>query len=190
MAVLDDAGGPLRRAEILERARSRVRFTAAELALAPSGSGGEHHATFVDQCWHWALTNLKRRGAVEKPAHGWWASVAAAAGPERLAPPVSTRRLEQLRSMSYASYLRTPEWRQTRQQAIARAGGRCQLEAAHTGELHVHHSSYRRGEETTADVLVVCESCHDRHHAEHGRPGPAVAPSRPRRGLLRAMLGG
>jgi hypothetical protein len=182
LAVLHERGERVRRQDVLRDARARAAFSQEELALAPTAGGQAHHASLVDEYLHWSLTNLKRRGEVENPERGWWSSVTVPRGPEPLAPPVSARRLEQLHAMPYQAYLRTTEWRRTREAAIALAGGRCQLEAAHDGTLHVHHSDYaRRGAETTADLLVLCEGCHRRHHQEHGRPGPAarVAASAP-----------
>ena len=173
--MLCERGERVRRQDVLRAARARAAFSDQELALPPTAGGHAHHASLVDECLHWSLTNLKRRGEVDNPARGWWSSVVAPRGPETLAPAVSARRLEQLRAMPYAAYLRTTEWRRTREAAIALAGGRCQLEAAHDGTLHVHHSDYaRRGAETTADLLVLCEDCHRRHHREHGRPGAAA----------------
>jgi hypothetical protein len=39
----------------------------------------------------------------------------------------SADRLAELRSMPYREYLKTPEWRSRRGEALARAGNRCQI---------------------------------------------------------------
>lgn len=84
-------------------------------------------------------------------------------------PPPETNadeRAAELRAMPYGDYLRTPEWRERRQNAIDLAGGRCRL--CNTDErLHVHHRTYeRRGCEHPDDLTVLCEDCHALFH-EH-----------------------
>lgn len=54
---------------------------------------------------------------------------------------------------------------------IKRAGGRCEMVIGEfrcptTEKLTVHHKTYSRlGKELPIDVVVLCKSCHDRHHA-------------------------
>lgn len=75
-------------------------------------------------------------------------------------------RLEELRSMPYREYLRTPEWRERRLTALARAEHRCEVCNA-TSNLEAHHRTYaRRGEEQDSDLTVLCRSCHGLFH-EH-----------------------
>jgi hypothetical protein len=71
---------------------------------------------------------------------------------------------ENLKTMAYKSYLRTPHWRSVRQSAIERHGNKCQI--CNSGKkLEVHHRTYqRRGEELPEDVVVLCDSCHDIFH--------------------------
>jgi 5-methylcytosine-specific restriction endonuclease McrA len=84
------------------------------------------------------------------------------------------RRYAELVTMPYRQYLLTPEWQATRQDALKRAGYRCQLCARRSG-LQVHHRTYvRRGRETRNDVIVLCGGCHGAFHkastlAEGGR---------------------
>jgi 5-methylcytosine-specific restriction endonuclease McrA len=67
--------------------------------------------------------------------------------------------------MSYSDYLRTPEWQRTRAAALTIAGYRCALDATHTDGLEVHHNTYERlGAELAGDLVVLCRSCHARHH--------------------------
>lgn len=74
-------------------------------------------------------------------------------------------RLVQLRAMPYRDYLFTREWRQTRRGALHRARWRCEECHTKTKTLHVHHLDYRhRGHEWPADLVVLCEDCHGRHH--------------------------
>jgi hypothetical protein len=76
-------------------------------------------------------------------------------------------RLEELRSMPYRAYLRTPEWQDRREAALVRARWRCQLCNANDVRLDVHHRSYeRRGEERDDDLTVLCAWCHSHFH-EH-----------------------
>jgi 5-methylcytosine-specific restriction endonuclease McrA len=83
-------------------------------------------------------------------------------------------RQNELRRMPYADYLQTPEWRETRQGALKRAGFKCQTCAA-GGQMHVHHRTYaRRGCEHNSDLIVLCAGCHQLFHdngklAENGR---------------------
>ncbi len=63
--------------------------------------------------------------------------------------------------MSYAEYLASPHWLETRAAAIARAGGRCALCPREGVPLEVHHRSYERlGEELPEDLTVLCGLCH------------------------------
>lgn len=76
-------------------------------------------------------------------------------------------REEELRSMTYYEYLKTPEWRDKRAAAIHRAAYRCQLCNAHGNDvvLQAHHRSYETlGQELSNDLVVLCKPCHARHH--------------------------
>lgn len=77
-------------------------------------------------------------------------------------------RLRELQYMPYAEYLRTPEWRATRDEAVKRARGCCQT-CSSTDRLNVHHRTYlRRGHEYLSDLIVLCEPCHKIFH-DNGR---------------------
>jgi uncharacterized protein YlaI len=73
-------------------------------------------------------------------------------------------RIEELRSMPYDQYLKTPEWRAKREEALERDGYRCRL-CDSDERLHVHHRTYaRRGNEDIEDLTTLCEECHERFH--------------------------
>jgi len=73
-------------------------------------------------------------------------------------------RLQELRTMPYSEYLQTPEWKETRKKALKRAGFKCQL-CNSAESLNVHHRTYeRRGEEAYQDLIVLCKTCHSKHH--------------------------
>lgn len=64
----------------------------------------------------------------------------------------------------YQAYLRSPEWQERRQVALARAGHRCQL-CYSAKRLEVHHRTYERiGNEDLTDLITLCRACHQRHH--------------------------
>jgi hypothetical protein len=71
-----------------------------------------------------------------------------------------------LQTMSYAEYLRTPEWDEKRRAAYRKADYRCQLCDASGTELHAHHRSYARRarEREEGDLIVLCANCHKRVH--------------------------
>lgn len=72
--------------------------------------------------------------------------------------------VQRLRALPYTQYLRTTHWHTVRREAIQRAEGRCQL-CDSTELLQVHHRTYARvGTERPTDVIVLCDSCHKRHH--------------------------
>lgn len=68
----------------------------------------------------------------------------------------------------YVAYLAAPDWRERRNQAMERAGGRCEICARPA--VDVHHRTYRNvGAEPPQDLLAVCRSCHS---VIHGHTGP------------------
>jgi hypothetical protein len=79
-------------------------------------------------------------------------------------PRITPERLTALRKMPYFDYLRTREWRMTRDRALSVARytcGRCQAKR----ELQVHHRSYANlGAELDSDLEVLCRGCHLGHH--------------------------
>jgi hypothetical protein len=81
-------------------------------------------------------------------------------------PPIDPVRAVALNRMPYDEYLRTPEWRDRRRQAINAAENRCQHCRRRGRPLQVHHLTYkRRGHEHPDDLEVLCEVC---HRAVHG----------------------
>jgi restriction endonuclease Mrr len=171
--ALRTLGGDARREAILERALADGDFSLRELAAPPPEAAGEKYARLVDHDLSWALTNLKRDGLVENPQWGSWRLTSAALLPLEPAVdgPVAAERLAELRAMPYRLYLRTPEWRRTRAAALVRADNACSLDVTHTDSLEVHHRTYERlGAELVTDLVVLCHSCHELHHIEHGPP--------------------
>ena|SRR5271167_3798758 len=79
------------------------------------------------------------------------------------------QRVQDLRTMPYLDYLRTPEWEARRQQVLERDGHRCRV-CNGTEQLNVHHRTYeRRGDEDLNDLTTLCRSCHEYfHHREKG----------------------
>jgi hypothetical protein len=125
------------------------------------------YSRLVDHDLSWALSDLKRGGLLENPGPSTWRLTATALlGPETAVDdPAIGPRLRELREMPYPEYLRTPEWRKTRAAALTRAGHRCSLDATHTEALEVHHNTYERlGAELASDLVVLCRTCHRRHH--------------------------
>jgi restriction endonuclease Mrr len=173
LAALRAFDGEAQRDEIHRRALADGGFTEREHAAPAPEAAGERYASAVEHALAWALTNLRRDGLVERPRRGVWRLAGAAREPavplvDEPAPP---DRLAQLRTMPYAKYLRTSEWRKVRAAALLRAGNACALDMTHTEHLEVHHRTYeRRGAELPTDIIVLCRECHRRHH--DGRPEP------------------
>ena len=67
-------------------------------------------------------------------------------------------------STTYTNYMRSITWRIKRQMAFAYYGKTCVLCGA-TSRLQVHHRTYKRlGHERLTDLIVLCGTCHKRHH--------------------------
>lgn len=89
---------------------------------------------------------------------------------------VPEHRSAELRAMPYAAYLRTPEWRHIREVALIDSRRRCRLCGKGDRPLEVHHNTYPdRGAEELADLVVLCDECHDRHHHAVSDPGRVEA---------------
>lgn len=72
--------------------------------------------------------------------------------------------------MNYKLYLKSDEWKRTRRWALDRAGNKCQL-CKSGDKLNVHHNDYSRlGKEEPADIIVLCERCHRKHHDKVNKP--------------------
>lgn len=66
----------------------------------------------------------------------------------------------------YNRYLSSARWRKKRDQALYRAGNKCERCGAPQWmckELHVHHKTYERFmHEQLEDLVVLCPTCHSR----------------------------
>lgn len=68
------------------------------------------------------------------------------------------------RLIRYSEYLTTGHWVGIRSLALRRAGHKCQL-CSSREKLQVHHNNYSRlWCERPEDVIVLCDSCHEKHH--------------------------
>ncbi len=66
----------------------------------------------------------------------------------------------------YQAYLNSPAWRKTRNDALRRAGYKCERCGVRR-DFNVHHRSYARlGNEVPADLEVLCFTCHNGHHQQ------------------------
>jgi 5-methylcytosine-specific restriction endonuclease McrA len=69
---------------------------------------------------------------------------------------------------AYQEYLQSVHWEHLRQNCLGRSGWKC--ESCHsTRHLHVHHLNYRNLTDcTVADVMSLCENCHNAWHDQYG----------------------
>lgn len=76
---------------------------------------------------------------------------------------------------TYAAYLKSVDWAQKREAALTRAENRCQV-CYDVHRLECHHRTYSRvGRERDADLVVLCDECHELYHRrERVRPAPEV----------------
>lgn len=78
----------------------------------------------------------------------------------------TTQKGWEIMTPEYLAYLDSPTWAKKRQEALERAGHKCQL-CASIGQLQVHHNTYKRlGNELPTDLCVLCRNCHIRHHPD------------------------
>lgn len=79
-------------------------------------------------------------------------------------------------SKEYSEYIKSKEWQETRQRIFKRDNYKCQKCGA-AKNLSVHHITYENlGEEKDADLVTLCESCHeDVHYADNLRSGTKKA---------------
>jgi replicative DNA helicase len=77
---------------------------------------------------------------------------------------MTNSRIEELKTMPYEEYLKTPEWAEKQANALQRADHRCQIcNSPHS--LHVHHRTYEnRGDEQLENLTVLCDECHMLYH--------------------------
>ncbi|MDR3601239.1 MAG: hypothetical protein P4L49_12285 [Desulfosporosinus sp.] len=69
--------------------------------------------------------------------------------------------MEEFKYMDYKTYLRTKHWVRIKEEALKRAGFKCQACNISDADLSVYHNNYdNRGRETRDDVIALCETCH------------------------------
>jgi 5-methylcytosine-specific restriction endonuclease McrA len=96
----------------------------------------------------------------------WWVW---ALGALLLVASVLEERQRAARKAKHRAYLRSPEWKARRKDALLRAGERC-MDCGASKNLHVHHLTYKRhGNELARDLRVLCSRCHRKRHREGGR---------------------
>lgn len=70
---------------------------------------------------------------------------------------------------TYAEKLKDPRWQKKRLEVLEAAGFACQNCYDSESTLHVHHKAYFKGREPweydKEQLAVLCESCHEDHHA-------------------------
>lgn len=70
--------------------------------------------------------------------------------------------------MTYAEQLKHPNWQRKRLEMLQAADWTCELCCAKEETLHVHHKHYVKGrmpwEYERAELVVLCEECHDTQH--------------------------
>ena len=81
------------------------------------------------------------------------------------------RRQQQEKQDEYREYLKSDKWKQKATRKRKQAGNKCQLCNKGTLTLHVHHRTYENiYKEKLADLIVLCEKCHEKFHGI--RPTP------------------
>jgi hypothetical protein len=68
---------------------------------------------------------------------------------------------------SYADYLRSTHWLETRERILTRSGGVCERHKCKRRATQVHHKTYvRLGEELDSDLEALCVRCHQQEHPD------------------------
>lgn len=74
---------------------------------------------------------------------------------------------------SYSDKLKDPRWQRKRLEVLDLREWTCEACSDSKSTLHVHHRQYIKGREPWEyddnQLSVLCESCHETHHAEPGR---------------------
>ena len=91
---------------------------------------------------------------------------------KKLKSPSSPGRRDQ-----YREFLRSPQWRELKNNAIKRNGNRCRV-CNSDRKLEVHHRYYPKtmGTETLDALTTLCRSCHSQFHGKSG-PEPTDPPA-------------
>lgn len=64
----------------------------------------------------------------------------------------------------YHKYLNSAQWKEKRKFALEFYGNRCGL-CGSKYDLEIHHRSYKNiFRELMEDLMILCETCHKRHH--------------------------
>lgn len=74
----------------------------------------------------------------------------------------------------YNEYIKSPQWKQRREQALARSGYCCEKcgFSKWSKKLEVHHITYERlGNERASDLQVLCQECHKEEDAKRAAAG-------------------
>ena len=96
----------------------------------------------------------------------WWLWALAAVG---AVVGVIEEQQRAARKAKHRAYLKSPQWKARRKNALGRAGGRCE-DCGTERNLHVHHLTYKRhGNELQRDLRVLCARCHRQRHRQGGR---------------------
>jgi 5-methylcytosine-specific restriction endonuclease McrA len=71
----------------------------------------------------------------------------------------------------YSSYLQSDLWKGIRDEAIARAGGKCEICDSPSRHLNVHHKTYVHvgGNELPQELEVLCFTCHQKADKKRDR---------------------
>jgi hypothetical protein len=92
----------------------------------------------------------------------WWTWVVLVAG--GALPLLSNERKRRSRP-GQKNYLQSSGWKERRQEALERAGRRCEDCGRASRRLEVRHLTYERwGHEAEFDLRVRCPRCHARRH--------------------------
>jgi 5-methylcytosine-specific restriction endonuclease McrA len=76
----------------------------------------------------------------------------------------------------YKAYLQSPEWQEKRERLLEFWDYQCAT-CSSPLDLQVHHRTYKRvGNERLNDLIVLCESCHEKFHETLGKQ---AGPDRP-----------
>jgi hypothetical protein len=157
---------PERMAHLFAVARARKAATSIPitdtLAALAAQFGVEEIADIPAAQWPEVVTTLE--GYIKQ-------DMQTALDSQLVTPSITPERLAALRAMPYEDYLRTPEWRARRQEALKRAQYRCYLCNTNQSPLEVHHRTYERlGAEAPEDLYVLCDSCHQWYHRKPDAP--------------------